>query len=259
MGEALIAALLRKKIYRSNQIGVHEPDSERLKRLKKKFKISSSESNAELVDQSQTLLLAVKPQQMAEVLGEIGPHLKKHHLILSIAAGLDTLFFLTRLPAETRFIRIMPNMCAMIGEGAAALYATPAATRIDRALALKLFSAAGKAVFVEREELLDTVTAVSGSGPAFVFLFIDALIDAGERLGLPRGLGKMLVLQTLLGATKMVEISREEIGDLIAKVASKGGTTEAGLKVLYDERFREIIWRTIQAAADRAKSLRQGC
>jgi pyrroline-5-carboxylate reductase len=256
MGAALIAVILRKRLLTRYQIGVHELDSARLKGLKKKFKIVSFGSNAELVQRSQTLLLAVKPQQMVEVLEEIKPHLRKDHLILSIAAGLDTDFFQKRLPSGTRLIRIMPNMGAMIGEGAAALFATPVATRSDRALALKIFSAAGKAIFVETEELLDAVTAVSGSGPAFVYLFIDSLIEAGEVNGLPRELGKMLVLQTLVGATKMVEGSVEPIASMIEKVASKGGTTEAGLKVMAERGFRGLIHETIDAATRRAKELR---
>jgi pyrroline-5-carboxylate reductase len=257
MGEAIISAILRKKLLPRTQIGLHEPDQMRLQKIKRKHKILSFPSNAELVQASQTVLLAVKPQQMAEVLNEIAPHLRKDHLILSIAAGLDTGYFQKRLPPATRLIRIMPNLCAMIGEGAAALYATPAARPKDRSFALKLFSAAGRAVFVDREELLDTVTAVSGSGPAFVFLFIDALIEAGERQKLPMELGKTLVLQTLLGATKMAEGSREPIGTMIERVASKGGTTEAGLQVMNGRDFRRLIQETIDAAVRRARELRQ--
>ena len=142
MGAALIAAVLNKKIASRAEIGVHEPDPARRKALKKKFRIVSFDSNAALVQASRTVLLAVKPQQMPEVLKEIRPSVDKNHLILSIAAGLDTDFFQKRLPAGTRFIRIMPNLCAMIGEGAAALYAIPEVNRGDRAFALKIFSAA---------------------------------------------------------------------------------------------------------------------
>jgi pyrroline-5-carboxylate reductase len=150
----------------------------------------------------------------------------------------------------------MPNLCSMIGEGAAALYAAPGAAPKDRALAKRIFSASGKAIFVDREELLDTVTAVSGSGPAFVFLFIDALIAAGAARGLSEDLGKELVLQTLIGAAKMADASKDPIPEMIARVASKGGTTEAGLKVLEELDFRGLIDRTIGAANERAKELR---
>lgn len=257
MGEALIAAILRARLLPRSKIGVHEPDPKRLQKIRRKYKIRSFDSNVSLAQSSQTILLAVKPQQMPEVLEKIRPHIRKNHLILSIAAGLDTDFFQKRLPPGTRFIRIMPNLCAMIGEGAAALYAIPEVNRGDRAFALKIFSAAGRAVFVDSEERLDTVTAVSGSGPAFVYLFIDAMIEAGEKQGLPRELGRMLVLQTLIGAAKMVDRSPEPISMMIERVASKGGTTEAGLSILIERGFKELIEETIRAATQRAKELRQ--
>ncbi|HEX5037359.1 MAG TPA: pyrroline-5-carboxylate reductase [bacterium] len=257
MGEALIAGLLNQNVLRPGDIGVAEPDAARLKKLKAKYKILSRATNAELAATSEAILLAVKPQQMTSVLNEIYPHLTPRHLVLSIAAGLDASYFRDKLPSKTRFIRIMPNLCSMIGEGAAALYAAPSATGQDRTFAKKIFAASGKAVFVESEELLDTVTAVSGSGPAFVFLFIDALIQAGAARGLAAELGKELVLQTLTGATKMVEASKEPIAEMIGRVASKGGTTEAGLKVLADLDFRKLIDQTIGAAAERAAQLRK--
>lgn len=256
MGSALIAALVRKKIFSPSRIGVCEPDAGRVKALRRKFPITVFKSNAELAAAAPVLLLAVKPQQMTEILREIGPAVTKRHLILSIAAGLDTSYFAGRLPEGTRLVRIMPNMAAMIGEGAAGLYAGPHATRGDRSLAFKIFSAAGQAVYVDREDLLDAVTAVSGSGPAFVYLFIDALIEAGASRGLGRDLGRKLVLQTLVGAVKMVEVSKEPIPDMIQRVASRGGTTEAGLKILEDRGFRRIIQEVIDAATQRARELR---
>ncbi len=256
MGAAIIAALIRKKAFKSSEIGIHEPDPARLKTLKKKFPVAVFASNADLVAHASSVLLAVKPQQMSEVLEEIRSAVTPKHLFLSIAAGLDTSYFQKKLPPGTRLVRIMPNLAALIGEGAAGLYAAPGATRGDRSLALKIFSAAGQAVFVDREELLDTVTAVSGSGPAFVYLFIDALLESGIARGLPRELAKKLVLQTLLGAAKMVAASEEPIPTMIERVASKGGTTEAGLKVLTEQGFRDLISRTIDAATNRAQELR---
>lgn len=257
MGSAIIAALVRKKIFTAPQIGVCEPDTARLKALRRRFLVTSFKTNADLAASSPVVLLAVKPQQMGEVLEEIRTAATPRHLFLSIAAGLGTPYFAQRLPQGSRVIRIMPNMAAMIGEGAAGLYAGASATRADRTLAFKIFSAAGKAVFVENEDLLDVVTAVSGSGPAFVYLFIDALIEAGASRGLDRGVGRKLVLQTLTGAAKMVDLSGEPIAEMIQKVASKGGTTEAGLKVLEERGFRQIIQEMIDAATHRARELRQ--
>ena len=256
MGQALMEAVVKKKLINASAMGLYEPDVERCRLLRRKLGLQLFKSNTELTKASEILLLAVKPQQMSSVLDEIRPHLEKNMLIVSIAAGLDTEFFEKRLPKKTRLIRAMPNMCAMIGEGASALYAAPAATRADQALALKIFSAAGQAVFVGSEKLLDAVTAVSGSGPAFVYLFMDALIEAGEKQGLPREMTKKLVVQTLVGAAHMVEGSHETIQTMISRVASKGGTTEAGLQVLSDKNFRDIIRDTIAAAAKRARELR---
>lgn len=256
MGEALIAGLLRHKIIKASDIAVCEPDAPRRKRLKSRYRINSTSSNSALVRASEAIVLAVKPQQMALVLQEIRPELEAGRLVLSIAAGLDTTYFRSKLPAKSRLIRIMPNICSMIGEGAAALYAAPGATTKDKALAQKIFSASGKAVFVDKEELLDVVTAVSGSGPAFAFLFMQAMIEAGAARGLPAKLGRELAAQTLLGASKMVAASKDAIDEMIARVASKGGTTEAGLKVLGDKDLSMVIDATIGAATDRAKELR---
>ncbi len=256
MGEALIAAILRKKLWPPSQIGIADSDPKHLQRLRRKLRIVSFSSNATLTRNSQVVLLAVKPQQMDEVLTEIRPFIKPTHLVLSIAAGLDTNYFQKRLPKTTRLIRIMPNMGALIGEGAAALYAPPRVKGRHRKLALQIFRASGQAVFVKREEWLDAVTAVSGSGPAFVFQFIDSLMAAGEKQKLPHLLCKTLVLQTLLGATKIAQESKEPLQKLIQKVASKGGTTEAGLRILESRKFRRLIEETITAATQRAKELR---
>lgn len=256
MGAALISALIRKKIFKATEIGVHEPDAARLKSLKKKFPVVAFSSNAALAEAASTIFLAVKPQQMGDVMNEIASFITPKKLTISIAAGLDTSYFQKRLPVGSRFVRAMPNMAAMIGEGAAGLFAASNATKADRGLALKIFKAAGQAVFVEQESLLDVVTAVSGSGPAFVYLFIDALIEAGAARGLDRKLGKALVLRTLVGAAKMVEASQEPTSILIERVASKGGTTEAGLKVLGERGFVDVVRATIDAATERAKELR---
>lgn len=256
MGEAILASLIKNQIYKSSEIGVFEADGNRRKKLKSKFKITSFSSNTELVQASEIVLLAVKPQQMAEVLEQISPFVTQRNLILSIAAGLDTSFYSRHLPAKTRVIRIMPNLCVMIRQGASGLFAGKLTTKKDKAAALKIFSSSGFATFVDREELLDSVTAVSGSGPAFVYLFLESLISAGCEQGLSKEMSRKLVLQTVSGATAMAEASVESLSEMISKVASKGGTTEAGLKTLENLHFRDAISKTIEAAATRAKELR---
>ncbi len=256
MGAAIVESLIRRKIIAPRYIGISEPDAKKRARLKKKFGVVLFNNNLNLVAASETVLLAVKPQQMREVLTEIAPVVTPSHLFLSIAAGLDTEFFEKHLPPRTRFIRIMPNMGVMVGLGASGLFAASTAKPSDRKIALKIFSAGGDALFVPREDLLDSVTAVSGSGPAFAFLFIDSLIQAGLQEGLSADVSRRLVLQTLRGAIEMASLSREPLTDLIQKVASKGGTTEAGLKTLHEGGFAPLIHRTIMAASQRAKELR---
>lgn len=255
MGEAILAALFKKKVFAPTHVGLFEPDRKRALALKKKFKISLFDSNRDLAASSKIILLAVKPQHASQVLQDIQRILTPQHLFISIAAGLDLAFFQKQIP-QVRLIRVMPNMGMMIGEGASAIYASPSATLQDKKLAQKIFSAGGVSVFVEDEKLLDAVTAVSGSGPAFVFLFVQALIQAGITQGLKEDIAKKLVLQTFMGAVKMIEASSEEILSLISKVASKGGTTEAGLKVLAENNFPHLIENTIAAATQRAKELR---
>lgn len=255
MGAAILSALIRKKVFEPSEIGLYDPNRSRMKRLKR-LGIRCDPSNWELAAQASVLILAVKPQQMSSVLAEIAPKITKKHLILSIAAGLDSNYFLRRLPKQTRFIRAMPNMAALIGESASGLFAHPNATPADRRLAQKIFSSLGEAVFVKTEEQLDIVTAISGSGPAFVYLFAEAVISIADFLGLPQKLGTVLFTQTLVGAAHMLRRSTIPIREMILAVASKGGTTEAGLKVLADGRFRERIVQTIKAAVTRARELR---
>lgn len=243
MGKALLDALIQKKIYRASEIGVstaHSPFS----------------SNVELVRRSQAILLAVKPQQMETVLEEISPFLKKGQLVMTIAAGLDSRFYRRFLP-KVELVRAMPNTPCLVGKGATGLYFSPPIRSQNRSKALRIFSAVGLVLPVQKESWLDIVTAVSGSGPAFVFLFAQAVTDAATKLGLPTLIAKRLFLQTLIGASTLADQTSESLSDLISKVASKRGTTEAGLKVLEKYHFGEIVAKTIFAATARAKTLRK--
>lgn len=254
MAEAIIASLLGKKISKASDISVSEPDPSRRSKLLQKYKIRAAASNEDLCRSVSVVLLAVKPQQMNAVLDDIRLTLTPRHLILSIAAGLDTSYFRKRLPRGVRVIRIMPNMCSMIGQGAAGLFAAPKTTAADRRLALKIFSASGTAAYVSQEDWLDAVTAISGSGPAFVFLFLEGWIQAARNLGLRKDLARRLVFKTFSGAIRMAEASSDPLPLLIQKVASKGGTTEAGLTIL--KSLPPLLNQTARAAAQRAKELR---
>lgn len=256
MAEALITAIFKKRLFPPKAIGVSDCDRSKLLRLKRRFGLLTFSSNSGLAESSRTLLLAVKPQQMSEVLDEIGPSLNKGPCLISIAAGLDTRFFEERLPGA-KLIRVMPNVAATVGEGTAVLFANSKTTAADRQLALRLFASAGKAFLVSREEWLDPVTALSGSGPAFVFLFLQSLIEAGREQGLPEKVCKELVFQTIRGALAMAGKATDPLPSLISKVASKGGTTEAGLEVLTRRDFSGVIRETIAAATTRAAELRR--
>ncbi len=254
MGTAILQSVIAKKIFKASEIAISEPDIKRKNLLKKKFKVQTLDNTA-IASSADVILLAVKPQQMTEVLNEMSPHISSRTLIISIAAGLDTAFFSKHLP-KTRLIRVMPNMGIMLGLGATGLFAASTAKPQDKKLAQKIFAAGGVALFVPQEELLDSVTAVSGSGPAFVFLFIQSLIEAGIGVGLSPKVCRELVLQTVRGSLEIVSQSQETITDLIQKIASKGGTTEAGLQSLEKDGFTSLIQKTITAASLRAKELR---
>lgn len=257
MAGALIAILIKKKIFAPQAIGVSDLDRRRLSELRRKFKIVPFPDNQILTRKAPIVILAVKPQQMKEVLKGIHVLVGKRPLLISIAAGLDIAFYKKALSSQIRIIRVMPNAPAMIGEGASALYAGPGVSEADKEVALKIFSAAGRALFVSEEEWLDVVTAVSGSGPAFVYAFIEALAKAAIKWKLPESVALPLVLQTLVGAAKMVEKSTEPLAALIEEVASKGGTTEAGLRVMTEQGFAPLMEAVVDAAVKRGRELRK--
>jgi pyrroline-5-carboxylate reductase len=210
-------------------------------------------ANAEVAAGCNVLVLAVKPQTMAAVLAELRPAVSPRHLVISIAAGVT----LTQLAAglgNARLVRVMPNTPCLVGASAAGFAAGPAVVPEDVALVAKLFNAVGKALPVP-EHLLDAVTGLSGSGPAFVYVLIEALADGGVRVGLPRDVALALAAQTVLGSAKMVLETGKHPGELKDAVASPGGTTIAGLHALERAGFRAAAMDAVEAAANRATEL----
>jgi pyrroline-5-carboxylate reductase len=256
MAEAIIAGLLRKKIVTSSSITACDVSSQRLKVMQSRYRLKASPSLQVLAQQSDVIVLAVKPQQMKEVLGELKKEITPRHLVLSIAAGLDIPFFAKYL-GQVRLIRLMPNTPALIEKGATAFFMNTACKKSDKKIVESIFSSIGIVMEVKKEKLLDAVTAVSGSGPAYVYSFINALVQAGIRVGLSQDVARKLVEQTVIGAAELLQQSQEDPESLIAKVASKGGTTEAGLKILRKKKFDSMILETVKAAAKRAAQLRQ--
>ena len=214
------------------------------------------DSNADVAAASQILILAVKPQQMSGVLAELKPRLTAQHLVISIAAGIPLKALLAGLGEQTRLVRVMPNTPCLVGESASGFAIGGAATVADKALVEQLLSSVGVAVAVD-EKLLDAVTGLSGSGPAYVYQIIEALSDGGVRVGLPRDVATKLAAQTVLGAAKMVLETGQHPGVLKDAVTSPGGTTIAGLHALERGGLRAALMNAVEAATNRSKELGQ--
>ncbi len=216
--------------------------------------VRSVAANTEVVQSAQVLVLAVKPQTMAALLAEIRPHLLPQHLVMSIAAGITLKQLADGLGPETRLVRVMPNTPCLLGESASGYAVGSSATAADAELVGKLLGAVGKA-FAVSERLLDAVTGLSGSGPAFVYVMIEALADGGVRVGLPRDVALTLAAQTVLGSAKMVLETGQHPGQLKDAVASPGGTTIAGLHALERGGVRAALMDAVEAATRRAEEL----
>lgn len=213
-----------------------------------------TDANSEVLTEADVIFLAVKPQIMPAVLAEIHDSAQERHLLISIAAGVSLETLVSVLGSQTRLVRVMPNTPCLVGESASGFALGGAASAADGELVKKLFSAVGVAVEVP-ETLLDAVTGLSGSGPAYAYMMIEALSDGGVRMGLPRDIATRLAAQTLLGAAKMVLETGEHPGALKDAVTSPGGTTIAGLHALEAGGFRGTVMSAVEAATRRAREL----
>jgi pyrroline-5-carboxylate reductase len=257
MGGALAAGLIASGTPVA-AIRAADPDPVRRKTLEERQRIQCGADNRELVAQSDLVVLAVKPAQVGAVLTELGgpqePSLTRP-LWISIAAGVSLAALAGNLPAGARLVRSMPNTPALVGAGATAFVANPEASEADRRAARTLFEAVGTAWEAPSEGLLDAVTGLSGSGPAYVFVFLEALGDAGVRMGLPRDAAYALATQTVLGAAKLALESGRHPAALKDQVTSPGGTTIAGLERLEAAGFRSAIHAAVEAATRRSREL----
>ncbi len=256
MAEALIKGIVAAKIYAPENVFVSDIRAERLEYLAGKYGVTVVGNNAELAGKVETLVLSIKPQNMADALQSIKDAIGGKTLVISIAAGIKVAMIAAAL-GDMAIVRVMPNTPALIAEGASALYANERAkSLLDKALSI--FSSVGKAVVVDDEDLIDTVTAVSGSGPAYYFLLMEEMVKAGVKLGLPEAVAKDLVLQTAKGAGLLAveaDKNNESPAELRRKVTSPGGTTEAALKVFADGKISELISAAITRARDRGREL----
>jgi pyrroline-5-carboxylate reductase len=255
MAGALIRGLLRAGQYEAGDIWASDPVDVQLRRLKRVHRVEVTRENRALVKQSQTIILAVKPQNMAAVLDEIRPEVNPRKLFISIAAGFPLRRLEAGLGGQARVVRVMPNTPALVGKAISVAVAGTKATPQDLKHALKLFKAVGDAVSITGEDLLDAVTALSGSGPAFVYLFAECLIEGGVRGGLPQNLAAQLAHATIGGAAAMLSESGLTSRELRDMVVSPGGTTQAGLGTLESHHFRDAVIAAVEAATRRAREL----
>jgi pyrroline-5-carboxylate reductase len=253
MAEAIIGGLLAANVCRPESLWATDPVPARCDRLKSRFGVRVGLDNRQAVAWGDVVILAVKPQVLAPVLQELGAELHRV-LLISIAAGVTIQTIMSHVPSAKRVIRVMPNMPALVREGMTALAWSGTVPEQDQEIARTVFQAVGRVIPIE-ERLMDAVTGLSGSGPAYVFQAIEALADGGVKMGLPRQTAEVLAAQTVLGAAKMVLESGEHPAKLKDRVASPGGTTIAGLHRLEEGRFRATLIGAVEAATKRSQEL----
>jgi len=253
MGEALIRGLLKAGVAEPAQVVGSDPRPERTAQLREKYGIRTTGDNVEVARGADILVLAVKPQVMDRVLEEIGPEIHAHALVISIAAGIPLSAIEARLP-QARVIRTMPNTPALVGAGATAIAVGGHATADDLTAARRIFDSVGMTVALD-EAQMDAVTGLSGSGPAYVFLVIEALADAGVKVGLSRHHAQALAAQTLLGSAKLLIETNEHPGRLKDMVTSPGGTAIAGLHTLEAGGLRTTLMDAVETATKRSRAL----
>ena len=253
MAIALIAGLLRQGMPTEN-IVVVEHNAQAQQRLYTEFGLSAIEQMDALSLSVDVIVLAVKPQQLPEVAASLRPMLTTQ-VVVSIAAGVRIVSLSSWLGAYTTIVRAMPNTPAMVGAGVTALFAAATVTASQRLQASAVLEPVGSVLWLEDEGLMDAVTAVSGSGPAYVFLFMEAMQQAGVALGLSADAARQLTLETFSGAAKLAASSTESVAQLRARVTSKGGTTEQAILTMQARAVPEAIVAAVHAAAQRSKTL----
>jgi pyrroline-5-carboxylate reductase len=257
MAEALIRGLVRGAHIEASRIAASAPRKDRLEELKKDYGVDVTTSNREVAQRCGIVVLSIKPQIMDKVLREISDTVKPGTLVVSVAAGVDTATIEDSLPEGVRVVRAMPNTPALVGAGATAIAAGKHANETDLAVARAMFDAVG--ITVELEEYhLDAVTGLSGSGPAYIFLILEALSDAGVKVGLSRRNATRLAAQTVMGSAKLLLETDEHPGKLKDMVTSPGGTAIAGLHTLEEGGLRTTLINAVETATKRARELGRG-
>jgi len=258
MGQSLIKGLLRQN-FEPRSIWVVDHHQDKLSQLQRDYQVNTSHEASDIIEAIDVIILAIKPQDIKALLNRIKPAIKiNSKLIISVAAGIQSNQIGNWLEnGNIPLIRAMPNTPALFNMGITGLYATKAVSSSQQALADKLFKAVGETVWVENESLIDAITALSGSGPAYFFYMLESLIESGIELGLSESQATKLAHHTGLGALEMARQSNQPLEALRNAVTSKGGTTEAGLKALMNNDFKNTLKAALKAAYLRSKALSQ--
>lgn len=256
MGAALVKGLVEKSVY-PQRICIFDIDRKKLEAVRKEAHVKIAKSNRQCVSLADVVILAVKPQMIQQVVEEISSSADKDALIISIAAGVSIAKIETYFKKPVSLVRVMPNMPALVGCGMSAFSLGKRATAKHRKIAEGILSAFGEIVMVP-EKMLDLVTAVSGSGPAYFFLLAEKLIESAYELGMKVDVAKKLVYQTALGSARVMQEGQEDPETLVDRVASKGGTTEAALKIFQKQGFGKIIQDAVKAACRRSQEISRG-
>jgi pyrroline-5-carboxylate reductase len=253
MGEAIIKCLLAKAVVTPGDLVVSDVSGPRRELLSREYGVSALADNRKATEGCDMIVLAVKPEHLAQVMDELKTPLPQQ-TVVSIVAGAGIPSLCRGLNCSS-VVRAMPNMPAQIGEGMTVWTATAEVTEKQKETAQSIFGALGEEIYVPDEKYLDMATAVSGSGPAYVFLFIEGLIDAGVHIGLPRNIAEELVIQTVLGSTHTVKKTTRHPAELRNMVTSPGGTTTEAVLQLEKGRFRSLLLEAVAAAYEKAKHL----
>jgi pyrroline-5-carboxylate reductase len=252
MGETLLSGLIRGG-HAPDALLVGEKRAERAAELRERYAVEVV-ANTDAAARADTVALVVKPQDMGDVLAEIAPHLHQGQLLISLAAGITTDFVEQRIPEGIAVVRVMPNTPALVDEGMAAISPGTHCDAEHLAVAEQMLAVTGRVVQVP-EKQQDAVTAISGSGPAYLFFVVEAMIEAGVHLGLPRSTATELVVQTVVGSAKLLRETGEHPTVLRERVTSPGGTTAAAIRQLEDHKVRAAFITAMEAARDRSRAL----
>jgi len=254
MGEAMLSSIIEKGLASSQDITASDVSEDRLKYLETKYNITVNGNNLQAITGADIIILAIKPQILPSVLPELNGKLKPDQLVLSIIAGTTTKTISSGLDHKF-IIRVMPNTPAQIGEGMSVWTTTPDVTPSQKEIAGSILRTIGKEIYVDDEKYLDMATALSGSGPAYFFLFIEVLVEAGVQIGLTPDMAQELALQTMLGSGHLIEKTDKSPGELREMVTSPGGTTAEALDVFENGEFTNLVIRAVRAAHEKAKLL----